>query len=114
MIAQFHAGVEPHVESLDSFIHFARAIQLFLIHETNSWNILLAEGREQLCRHLGNVSGGHVIGVARRQVVDRDRDLPVRRSRSMAGHSHARECGQDYQSLHLSHDKVLTDDQYWC
>jgi len=106
MITQFKASVEPHIESLDSFVHFARTIQLFLIHETNSRNVLLAEGREQLCSHLGNVSGGHVIGVARWQIVNRDRDLPVRWSCGMAGQSKARARRQDYPSVHFAHEKV--------
>src|SRR5580692_4479670 len=106
MITKFKASVEPHVESFDALIHFSRAIELFLVHETNNRDVLLAEGREQLCGHLRNITSGHVIGVARRQIVNRDRDLPVRWSSREAGQSHARPCRQDYPSLHFAHGKV--------
>ena len=77
VIAQLKPIVKPHLESLDAFVDFARLIELLFVDETDVRNLLVAQSALQLGRHRRDVSRGHAVGHARRQIINRDGNLPI-------------------------------------
>ena len=78
VVAQFKAVVEPHLESLDTLVNFARLIELLFVDETDDRNLLIAQSAQQLGRHRGDVSRGQAVGHAGGKIIDRDGNLAVR------------------------------------
>ena len=78
VVPQFKPVVKPHLESLDALVNFARLIELLFVDETDDRNLLVAQSAQQLGRHRGDVSRGHAVGHARRQIINGDGNLAVR------------------------------------
>ena len=47
VIAEFKAGVDPHRQSFDPFVHLAEFVELLFIHKSHRWNLLFAENGQQ-------------------------------------------------------------------
>ena len=77
VVAEFEAIVEPHLESLDALVDFARLVELFLVDESDDGNLLVAQRTQQFRGHRRDFGRGQAVRHPRGKIVDRDRNLAV-------------------------------------